>query len=83
MAHELSNADAGRLVLRKKSAWHNLGNVIEDDLSAVEAGEQFGFFDPIQGWTLVAIGPNGEKVNVDTHKANVMVSAPDASRLRR
>jgi phage/plasmid-like protein (TIGR03299 family) len=59
MAHELNNADAARLVLRKKAAWHGLGNVIEDDLSAVEAGENFGLFDPIEGWGLAAVRASG------------------------
>lgn len=105
MAHELTTADASRLVLRKQKAWHGLGNVIPDDLSAVEAGEQFGLFDPITGWGLAAhnkaaIAALGSlktslelndmdaakdffaryernRLDVDTHKANVMVTSKD------
>jgi phage/plasmid-like protein (TIGR03299 family) len=79
--------------------------VIDGDLSAVEAGEQFGFFDPIHGWGLAAhnhnailalnelekalnLGSVGEarnalnrflanRLDVDSHKANVMVSNHD------
>lgn len=54
MGHGLNKADQARLVLRKDAAWHGYGNIIQDDLTAVQAGERFGLFDDVDSWTLSA-----------------------------
>lgn len=54
MGHGLTTADQARLVLRKKSAWHGYGTIIEDDLTAVQAGSRFGLFDDVDSWSLTA-----------------------------
>jgi phage/plasmid-like protein (TIGR03299 family) len=80
MAHEIGSTD--RVVLKDESAWHGLGTVIKDDLSAFEAAQRFGFLWPVGQWRLQAIGPNGETLDVDTHVANVRELDNDGNKLQ-
>lgn len=52
MSHEISSID--RVGLHTQQAWHKLGLVIDDDLTAVQAGERFGMFWTVNGYPLVA-----------------------------
>lgn len=80
MSHEITTID--RVGLRGQQAWHGLGVVIDDDLTAVEAGERFGMFWGIDGWRLEAISPDGERMAVDTHVANVRTADADGNSIR-
>lgn len=69
MSHEISNID--QVGLFERQAWHNLGIVIQDSLTAVQAAHRFGMTWSVDGWELEAVGPNGERIKVPTHKANI------------
>lgn len=56
MSHEITATD--NLVLRKQAAWHGLGAVIDDDISAVQAAVQFGLTWPVEEWRLTAHDQN-------------------------
>jgi phage/plasmid-like protein (TIGR03299 family) len=74
MAHELEGYDQERLLLHTNPAWHGLGRIITDDLTAVQAARASGLIDPIEQWKLQANGPNGEILEIDSHVANVMLA---------
>ncbi len=69
MGHEITTAD--HLGLRREAAWHGMGQIINDDLSAVEFGERTGMFDPITGEPLFWKDAAGTYREVPTHRANV------------
>jgi len=72
MAHELENVGTLDFVgVVGQQAWHNLGVLIPDGQSAVDAGESMGMFWPVARYTLEAIAPDGTRIPVDTHVANV------------
>lgn len=54
MAHGIETGDVVGLL--NKQAWHNLGIVITDELTAVEAAERFGMVQPIEQDGLAVIG---------------------------
>ena len=68
MGHEIETID--RVGLRGEQAWHGLGTVIQDDLSAVDAAERFGLTWPVEGLPLYAMTRDGRYLPVDTHVAN-------------
>lgn len=55
MSHEIESID--RVGLRGKQAWHGLGVVVQDDLSAVLAAERFGLCWPVDRYSLAAQSP--------------------------
>jgi phage/plasmid-like protein (TIGR03299 family) len=55
MAHEIGNLDVVGLL--RVQAWHDLGIVIQDELSAEQAAERFGMVEPITQLPLVANTP--------------------------
>ena len=77
MTHEITKNDS--LVLRKQAAWHGLGTIIDNDITAVEACEGFGLDWEVEKWPLFARRPgSGDLVEVETHRANVRsISTPD------
>jgi phage/plasmid-like protein (TIGR03299 family) len=72
MAHEIESLDV--VGLKDQQAWHGLGVVIGDSLSAEAAAARFGLTYQIGQWKLMATGPNGETLDVSTHVANVRPS---------
>ena len=77
MSHEITKTDS--LVLRDKKAWHGLGEIISDDLTAVEACEGYGLGWKVNPWPLFTKNPvTGEIVEVEDKVANVrMISTPE------
>ena len=72
MAHELEQVGTLDFVaLVGKQAWHKLGVLIPDGQSAVEAGESMGMFWPVARYALEAVAPDGMRIPVDTHVANI------------
>jgi phage/plasmid-like protein (TIGR03299 family) len=69
MAHEIESLDV--VGLRGQHAWHGLGTVIHDDLTALESAHRFGLVWPVGQWRLQAIGSDGSILEVDSHVANV------------
>lgn len=69
MSHEITDIDC--VGLKGEQAWHGLGVVVDDNLTAEQAGERFNLFWGVDGWTLEAIGPQGQRLAVPTHVANV------------
>jgi phage/plasmid-like protein (TIGR03299 family) len=70
MSHEITSTDS--LLLRRHEAWHGLGRVIEDDLSAVQACTAAGLDWEVNPWPIWAENPvTGERFRVETHFANV------------
>lgn len=70
MGHEIvENLD--NVGLRGEQAWHGLGVVVDDNLSAVEAGDRFNLFWPVAGFPLFYKSTTGEFKPVDSHVANV------------
>ncbi len=55
MAHEIKTLDV--VGLRGEQAWHGLGVVVEDDLTAQEAAQRFGLTWPVDQFPLSAVGP--------------------------
>lgn len=106
MAHEITKKDD--VILRDKEAWHGLGTIIENDISAVTAARRVLGWS-VDGQSLVAesdyakrllcqVGEalgsgdveaarasfaqyNREKMNVDTHVANIRVDGDGAQSL--
>jgi phage/plasmid-like protein (TIGR03299 family) len=72
MSHEIGSLDI--VGLKDQQAWHGLGVVIGDSLSAEAAASRFGLTYQIGQWKLTAHGPNGESLDVSTHVANVRPS---------
>lgn len=79
MSHEIESLDV--VGLHNEQAWHGLGVVIQDALSAEAAAHRFGLTYPIGQWRLTAHGPNGESLDVSTHVANVRGNGADARHL--
>lgn len=77
MSHEILNID--RVGLRGNQAWHGLGVVVPDDLTAAQAGERFGMFWPVVGYPLVAVLPDGRTIPVDSHRANIRTADADGN----
>jgi phage/plasmid-like protein (TIGR03299 family) len=79
MAHEITETDS--LVLRGQRAWHGLGTIINEDLTAVEACERFGLSWSVNAWPVYAKNPlTGEFVHVDDSQANVrMIDTPEGA----
>jgi phage/plasmid-like protein (TIGR03299 family) len=77
MSHEIATTDS--LVLRDKAAWHGLGTIIEHDVTAVQACEQYGLGWNVDRWPIFTKNPlTGELVEVDTHRANVrLIDTPE------
>lgn len=71
MAHEITSTDS--VLLHTNRAWHGLGEVITDDLTAVEACRRSKLTWEVEPWTLTATGPNGETIEVPDFVANVRV----------
>lgn len=69
MAHEIDSLDV--VGLRGKQAWHGLGVVIQDDLTAVEASQRFGLTWPVDQYPLRAVCPDGTMIDVPSHVANI------------
>lgn len=69
MSHEIETLDT--VGLKGQQAWHGLGVVIDDDLTAAQAAERFGLTWHVNQWRLTATGPNGETIEVPSHVANV------------
>lgn len=70
MAHEITETDS--LVLRHDAAWHGLGTIIDEDVSAVDACERYGLGWDVDGWPLLTRNPEtGELIEVSSHVANV------------
>jgi phage/plasmid-like protein (TIGR03299 family) len=69
MSHEIETLDT--VGLKGQQAWHGLGVVIDDDLTAAQAAERFGLTWHVNQWRLTATGPNGETIDVPSHVANV------------
>lgn len=75
MAHEIQSNDS--LLLHTNRAWHGLGEVIQEDLTAVEACRRAKMSWEVEPWTLTATGPNGETIEVPDFVANVRVDGAD------
>ena len=69
MSHEIREHDT--VLLHTKKAWHGYGQVIDEDLTALEALERCGLDWGVDQWPLVARGPDGVESEVDTHVLNV------------
>ena len=55
MSHEIKERDA--VVLNGKAAWHGLGTVIDQDMSALAAYSKFWKVDPVERWPLATVHP--------------------------
>ncbi len=77
MSHQITNTD--RVVLNRKSAWHGLGKVIEEDLSCEAAARKYELAEPVEGMPVFIKHPTtGELVEIETHQANVrMINTPE------
>lgn len=77
MAHEIEGSDT--VVLRREKAWHGLGTVIDEDLTAVAAADKYGLSYPIDCWPIEARNPiTGERVLIERWQANVrQINTPD------
>lgn len=71
MSHEITSTDS--VLLHTNPAWHGLGQVITEDLTAVEACRRNKMSWEVEPWTLTATGPNGETIEVPDFVANVRV----------
>lgn len=71
MAHEITSTDS--VLLHQRPAWHGLGMVIEEELTAVEACRKAKMSWEVEPWRLTATGPNGETIEVPDFVANVRV----------
>lgn len=72
MSHELEQTGILDFVgLVGQQAWHKLGVVIPDGKSAVGSGESMGMFWPVARYVLEAVAPDGTRIPVDTHVANI------------
>jgi phage/plasmid-like protein (TIGR03299 family) len=80
MAHEITTID--RVGLLGKQAWHNLGIVIDEELSAIAAAERFGLTWPVAQYPLVAKLPDGTELEIPTHVANVRTADQDGNAIR-
>lgn len=70
MSHQIQETD--NVLLRKQSAWHGLGQIVEDDLTAVEACEKSGIDWEVQGMPTYWKNPvTGEFHEINSHRANV------------
>lgn len=77
MSHEITEHDT--VVLNRQQAWHKLGRVIEEDLTAVEASDKYGLSYPVNSWPVYAKNPiTGEFTLIELHQANVrQIETPD------
>lgn len=80
MSHEITTID--RVGLLGQQAWHNLGVVIQDDLTASQAAERFGLCWPVAQYPLFAKLPDGSEIEVPTHVANVRTADADGNAIR-
>lgn len=77
MGHEITEID--RVGLKGEQAWHKMGVVVQDDLTAEQAGERFGMFWGVDGRQLAFKASNGEWVPFDSHVANVRTGDCDGN----
>lgn len=75
MSHEITNID--KVGLRGSQAWHNLGVVIQDDLTALQAADRFGLLWPVDNRPVFYLSENGEYRLVDSHVANIRTKDAD------
>lgn len=77
MPHEIETTDS--LVLRDREAWHGLGKVISEDITAVEACRDYGMEWEVAPWEVFAKNPDtNEMMAIEEHRANVrMIETPD------
>jgi phage/plasmid-like protein (TIGR03299 family) len=80
MAHEISSID--RVGLKGQQAWHGLGVVIDDNLSATAAAERFGLCWPVARYALQAIAPDGTIIPIDSHVANIRTADCDGNSIK-
>jgi phage/plasmid-like protein (TIGR03299 family) len=75
MSHELEQVgvlDFQGFTEGTAQSWHNLGVSLPAGIaSAVDAGLHFGMFWPIGQYALEAVCPDGTRIPIDTHVANV------------
>lgn len=80
MGHGIENVGViDNVLLRGTSAWHDLGIVVDEDLTAEQAGEKCGLMSDVVPWELEALGPvrpdgTRPRITVDSHVANVRMS---------
>ncbi len=80
MSHEIENVGViDNVVLRGERAWHNLGVVVDQDLTAVQAGEKCGLMSDVEPWELEALGPvqpdgSRARITVNSHVANIRMA---------
>lgn len=55
MSHEITSNDA--VILKGQGAWHGLGTIIQDDMSAIDAYRKFWKIDPVERWPLATVNP--------------------------
>lgn len=77
MAHEITQLD--NVGLRGESAWHGLGTVIQENLSAVGAAERFKLCWPVARLPLFFQDASGAFQPVDSHVANVRTADADGA----
>lgn len=69
MAHEITATDG--LLLHKSRAWHGLGTVIDQTLTATESLKLAGLGWRVDQYPLTGSGPEGDRLAIDSHVANV------------
>jgi len=70
MGHEITQYD--NVVLRKERAWHGLGTVIEDDITAVDACDEYGLGWDVVSWPVYMRDPEtGSYHEIGGQRANV------------
>lgn len=77
MGHEITDID--RVGLKGEQAWHGLGVVVDDDLTAEQAGERFKMFWGVDGRPLFYQAADGAFKPVDTHVANIRTADADGN----
>lgn len=79
MSHEITSTD--RVVLNRRSAWHGLGTVIDEDLSCEAAARKYGLAEPVEGMPVYIRHPDtDELVEIESHQANVrMIETPEGN----
>ena len=78
MAHEIQANDS--LLLHSKPAWHGLGNIIDEDLTAVQAGRRAGMFWDVGSYDLAAYSMEAMEA---MEKLNTAVRLGDIKEIQR
>jgi phage/plasmid-like protein (TIGR03299 family) len=80
MSHEIQDID--RVGLKGDQAWHGLGVVVADDLTAVQAADRFGMLWPVVQRPVFWQSADGQYQPVDSHVANIRTADADGNRIQ-